>query len=517
MKGLLRNPAYQWGLTAVTCLLAGLLAYVVVGLPLAPAVFWPASGVALAVGMLWGMPVATGVAVGIGLAVFLQGEGFFAVMTLGFASIAQVAVGRILLHLAGGTARLARVPDLLRLMLYGGVLAGLVAMPMTFLALEGVDGFWELDLPLQISTLVFAHLDSVLIFGTLVLCLVNPTCHQGVAKHLEGWLILMAVGLFSMVLAHPEIFGLPGGPMRPYPLLPFLLWLALRTDARFVALAMAWIYGVMSVHVSWGYGFTTHIDDQWLRPLHGFITVVGLSFLALSLLMTENRRLAKANLAEALAQRDALIREVHHRIKNNLQIVVGLLRRDVAQHPEVKPLLESAINQVQSIAVVHGLHGRVTQQGVMLCELLPAIGKFITELSGAPVILKGIPEGCGRMRIQESETVALALILNELISNAVKHMGPSDEWAGPQVSLIMEEGLGRVSIRNPGQLPKGFDFGLGLGLGTGLGLVSALMPSPGVKIDFFQEEGVVVAEMLLGPPLLAILPKGEWVLGRKNT
>lgn len=506
MLGLHRHLFYQWGITAVACLLAGLLAYGVVDSALAPVVFWPASGVALAAGLLWGMPVATGAAVGISLAAFIHGEGVFAVIALGFASIAQVVVGRVLLHLAGGTSRLSRVADLLRLMLYGGVLAGLVAMPMTFLALEGVEGFWELDLPLQISTLVFAHLDSVLIFGTLMLCLANKACHQAVAKNLEGGFILMAVGSLSMVLAHPELFNLPGGPMRPYPLLPFLLWLALRTDARFVALAMAWIYGVMSVHVSWGYGFTAHIDAQWLRPLHGFITVVGLSFLALSMLMTENRRLAKANLAEALAQRDALVREVHHRIKNNLQIVVGLLRRDVAQHPEVKPLLESAINQVQSIAVVHGLHGRVTQQGVMLCELLPAIGKSISELSGVPVALSGMPEGCGRMRIQESETVALALILNELISNAVKHMQLGADWTGPQVSLIREEGIGRVRIRNPGQLPQGFDFGLGLGLGTGLGLVKALMPSPGVKIDFFQQEDWVVAEMLLGPPLLAISP-----------
>lgn len=499
---LLHSPLYRWVGTAVACLLAGLLAYGLLGSSMAPAIFWPASGLALAAGMLWGLPVATGGGFGIALAAFIQGEGVYAASLLGGAGIAQVVISLGLLHLSGSSSRMTRVGDLLRLTLYGGVLAGLAAMPLTFLAMEGVDGFWELDLPLQISTLVFAHLDSVLIFSTLALCVAMPSNHQTLAKQLEAWLILLATCLCALFLAHPDLFGLQVGALRPYPLLPFLLWLALRADIRFVALAMAWIYAVMSAHVGMAYGITVHMDDHWVRPMHGFITVVGLSFLALGMLMSENHRLMKANLAEALAHRDALVREVHHRIKNNLQIVVGLLRRDAALHTEVKPLLESAINQVQSIAVVHGLHGRVTQQGVMLCELLPAIGKSIAELSAVPVTLEGVPEGCGKMRIQENETVALALILNELISNAVKHMQPTASWPGPTVSLFRDDGTGRVRISNPGHLPEGFDFGLGLGLGTGLGLVKALMPSPGVKINYFQQGGCVVAEMLLGPPLL---------------
>lgn len=499
---LLRSPPRQWAGTALACLLAGLLAYGLLGSSSAPAIFWPASGLTLAAGMLWGLPVATGGGVGIALAVLIQGEGVSAALLLGFAAIAQAVVGQVLLNLAGVTGRLARVADLLWLVLYGGALAGLVAMPMVFLAIDGTDGFWELDLPLQISMLVFAHLDAVLIFGTLALCLANPGGHQTRAKHLESWFILLLVCLFSLLLAHPAIFGWQGGALRPYPLLPFLLWLALRADTRFVALAMAWIYGVMSLHVVLGDGFNGYLDDYWVRPMHGFITVVGLSFLALSMLMSENQRLMHANLAEALAQRDALVREVHHRIKNNLQIVVGLLRRDAALHAEAKPLLESAINQVQSIAVVHGLHGRVTQQGVMLCELLPAIGRAISELSAVPIALEGMPEGSGRMRIQENETVALALILNELISNAVKHLRPTAEWPGPTVSLHGEDGTGRVRISNPGRLPQGFDFNQGTGLGTGLGLVKALAPSPGVKIGFSQQDDRVVVEMQLGPPLL---------------
>ncbi len=390
----------------------------------------------------------------------------------------------------------------MRLALYGGVLAGVAAVPVAHMALADADGFWELALHLQVASLLFSQLDAVLIFTALVLCVLSPSCPQRSPWSMEGVLVLLSLALVALFLAHPELLGLAATPMRPYPVLPFLLWLALRADVRFVALGLAWVYAVMSAHDVWGLGITLP-DQERLRPLHGFVTVVGLSFLALAVLMGVNRRLVAASLAEALAQRDALVREVHHRIKNNLQIVVGLLRRDAAQHPEIKAMLESAINQVQSIAVVHGLHGRVTRDGVMLCELLPAICRAISDLSGVPVGVEGIQEGCGRMRIQESETVALALILNELISNAVKHMDFASAGQGPRVTLTREGDAGRVSISNPGALPEGFDFSRGVGLGTGLGLVKALMPSPGVRVEFQQREGCVVTEIRLGPPLLA--------------
>jgi two-component sensor histidine kinase len=348
-----------------------------------------------------------------------------------------------------------------------------------------------------------------MIFTTLLLCLLNLACPQRVSWRLEGLLGLVSVLLVSLLVIQPEIVGLPPSSIRPYPMLPFLLWLALRTDVRYVAVAMAWIFGAMSTHAVWEPGGVSVIlDGEWIRPLHGATFVIGLSFLALAVLMGANRRLVAVSLAEALAQKDALIREVHHRIKNNLQIVAGLLRRDAAMHPEVKPFLETAINQVQSIAVVHGLHGRVTQQGVMLCELLPAISRSISELSGMPVSLEGIEEGRGNMRVQETESVALALILNELLSNAVKHMRPTPDTPGPKVTLLGENGSGRISISNPGQLPPGFDYSRGVGLGTGLGLVKALAPSPGVMIDIQQKGNQVLTEMRLGPPLLTIGERG---------
>ena len=71
--------------------------------------------------------------------------------------------------------------------------------------------------------------------------------------------------------------------------------------------------------------------------------------------VTEQRAAEQARLQAAISQRELLVREVHHRIKNNLQGVAGLLQQIAVRRPEVAPVLKEAVGQVQAIAQVYGL------------------------------------------------------------------------------------------------------------------------------------------------------------------
>ena len=71
--------------------------------------------------------------------------------------------------------------------------------------------------------------------------------------------------------------------------------------------------------------------------------------------VTEQRAAEQARLQAAIAQREVLVREVHHRIKNNLQGVAGLLQQNAARRPEMADILSEAVGQVQAIAQVYGL------------------------------------------------------------------------------------------------------------------------------------------------------------------
>lgn len=221
--------------------------------------------------------------------------------------------------------------------------------------------------------------------------------------------------------------------------------------------------------------------------------------------ITAQKEAEQGRLDQVLRLRDALTREVHHRIKNNLQTVVGLLRREAGYHPQVRELIEAAISQVQSVAVVHGLNASDGGRDVSLCELLPALVGAVSRLHGVHVERIDNRAACGQMRIKESESVAVALILNEIVTNAIKHA--SGGKAAPQAPLLTmsrKAGCGRIRITNRGRLPDDFDFDTGQGLGTGLGLVKALMPSPGMEIRIARIGDTVVVDLRIEPPVLSL-------------
>lgn len=206
-------------------------------------------------------------------------------------------------------------------------------------------------------------------------------------------------------------------------------------------------------------------------------------------------------LCNETAQRNLLVREVHHRIKNNLQGITGVLRQFAQQHPELASPLKEAIGRVQGIAVIHGLQGRAITSSARLCELTDAIAEQVQNLWQTPVTVD-TPAAWLPCDIIESEAVPIALILNELILNAVKHGGK----AQGQVSIILRKGVQpdvvQITIVNAGQLS-----GAGGHTDTahnGLQLIAALMPRSGARIVRAQQGDQVNTLLELAPPVISL-------------
>jgi two-component sensor histidine kinase len=98
----------------------------------------------------------------------------------------------------------------------------------------------------------------------------------------------------------------------------------------------------------------------------------------------------------------------------------------------------------------------------------------------------------------------VALIINELVTNAAKHTadGALHEIAA---RLECEADSVQFSVTNPGVFPDGFDFARGKGLGTGLGLVRSLLPLQGASLEMIQEEARVIARLRLRSPVLEVV------------
>ena len=79
------------------------------------------------------------------------------------------------------------------------------------------------------------------------------------------------------------------------------------------------------------------------------------------------------------ALRHALVREVHHRIQNNLQGIVGMLRQLGRAHPPLHGPIQQVVDQIHSIATLHGLQTRLPSESVRLCDLARAIAEGIAQ------------------------------------------------------------------------------------------------------------------------------------------
>lgn len=240
--------------------------------------------------------------------------------------------------------------------------------------------------------------------------------------------------------------------------------------------------------------------------------------------VTDVRRLDRL-----LLSKDAAIREVHHRVKNNLQTISSLLRLQARRLPkgDGRHALEEAERRVRSIAVVHEILSRDTTDEVDFNDILPSLVRMAEDLSSATVPTKVTWSGeAGEMGAQVATPLAVAL--NELMQNAVEHAfvalgghgaehyhsgpaghgvpspgaasgatGPADDpdnASGPRVhvSLSREGDLLSVQVRDNGSgLPEGFSIEATTSLGLSIvrGLVNSQL---GGTMKMYNDGGTVV-------------------------
>ncbi len=208
--------------------------------------------------------------------------------------------------------------------------------------------------------------------------------------------------------------------------------------------------------------------------------------------VTEQRAAELARLQAAIAQREVLVREVHHRIKNNLQGVAGLLQQNAVRHPDMAPVLSEAVGQVQAIAQVYGL--QVGASGPLdAASLLRAIAQSVQRTFGRTILVE--VQGEVPHVLPEAEAIPVALTLNELMTNAIKH-GQGDlrcELAAAGESICFR-------IAGQATLPAGFDLSQLRSGVAGLGLVRALLPRRSATLSLQQSGAEVVAQVELRPP-----------------
>jgi two-component sensor histidine kinase len=163
-----------------------------------------------------------------------------------------------------------------------------------------------------------------------------------------------------------------------------------------------------------------------------------------------------------LITKDATIREIHHRVKNNLQTVAALLRLQARRMrvPEAAAALQEAVRRVGSIAMVHDTLSHASSEVVDFDDIARRIATTAGELSAPEARITPVLAGRFGM-LSASVATPLALVLTELLHNAVQHgLAMPGGPATGTIELTAERGSERLAVivaDNGAGFPDGFD------------------------------------------------------------
>ena len=222
-------------------------------------------------------------------------------------------------------------------------------------------------------------------------------------------------------------------------------------------------------------GIKTQLNGKTLRRVEIENKGTTIDFLVLPLIQGEDRIGAIVllqnvtelrRLDRALVTKDATIREIHHRVKNNLQTVSALLRLQSRRidDPSAAAALDEAVRRIASIALVHETLSNSDETTVAFDEVLTSLVTHSLELS--PRMNQLNIERIGKIGSLESRLATpLSLVVTELIHNALEHgLATSGTHLRIELQRYSNEGLVTISDDGVG-LPDGFNLATSANLG----------------------------------------------------
>ncbi len=206
------------------------------------------------------------------------------------------------------------------------------------------------------------------------------------------------------------------------------------------------------------------------------------------------RRKAEEAVKASLAEKEILLREIHHRVKNNMQVISSLLRLQsrTLQDPRAREALEECQSRIRSMSLVHeSLYRSKDLSRIAFSEYLDTLVDHLRQayrITGDRIRLNVRAEA---VTMNINTAIPCGLIITELISNALKHAFPGERSGTILVRLEMADPKTyRLTIRDDGVgLPAGLDIRETETLG--LQIIITLAEQLDGKMDLRSDGGTV--------------------------
>ena len=206
-------------------------------------------------------------------------------------------------------------------------------------------------------------------------------------------------------------------------------------------------------------GLHTYISIK--VPLYD-VTGIPYALCGISTDITERKRVEEA-LRAALAEKEVLLKEVYHRIKNNLQVISSLLdlQADTVADPQVRALFEDSQQRIQAVALVHESLYQAGHVGrIPAAEYIHRISTQVFQAYMPPGDRITLRMQADPIWIEVQNAIPCGLIVNELLSNSLKYAFPGDQ--GGEITIALQaapEGQVVLTVCDTGiGFPANVDF-----------------------------------------------------------
>jgi PAS domain S-box-containing protein len=206
------------------------------------------------------------------------------------------------------------------------------------------------------------------------------------------------------------------------------------------------------------------------------------------------RKKAEEQAKAALSEKEVLLREIHHRVKNNMQIISSLLslQSQSLQDPEIKSMFRESQDRIRTMALVHEkLYQTKDLSRIDFAEYIRSLAAYLFRTYQTEAGRVQLKTDMDKTFLDVNTSIPCGLIVNELVSNALKHAFP-DERKG-EIAIELRESEGgtlRLTVRDNGiGFPEGVDLWTTDSLG--LQIVTLLVDQIDGKIDVKRDRGTV--------------------------
>jgi two-component sensor histidine kinase len=206
----------------------------------------------------------------------------------------------------------------------------------------------------------------------------------------------------------------------------------------------------------------------------------------------EELRDSQARLQTALQEKEILLKEVYHRIKNNLQVISSLLdlQADMVADPQVRALFEDSQQRIQAVSLIHeNLSETNNVKSIPAAEYIHRLSTRVFQAYTSPGGRVTLSIQADPVWIDVKNAIPCGLIVNELLSNSLKYAFPDDRGGEITVAMrVASEGQILLIVRDTGVgFPADMDFRHAGSLG--LQLVCLLTEQLGGTIELERASG----------------------------